>query len=471
MKKLIITEEERSKILGMHQNAVKKEFLNENKERNEKSIDDLLKIAKKTLTSESFSKLKSLLTEGSDLVTATLPNVDKAGLRAIPGWANAEQVVQKWIGARKIPFSVEEPAFWLTLEQLAVATFGDEGVAWSKKGYSPKILQKQIKDYSVDLVENVTNQITGNREEKIQLNENPDQKGLVLTVGTITATAYQPGDESGASNINDIATFCNDYNLKLNIANPGANASIAIEPYQFGNGKIIGGSFVEGNPKTTPGAGALNISEAAYGQGAILYATSTYKAASAKTAGAIKTDIKFTPGPELGSDLGEPFEIATITPKADLAQKVKEAVDSAKALGTITGIRIESGASFDEPVKYDRANFAKKVGMPVDKVPADPTKDQEGVVKDPMSGGNAFLAYYRGIAMQQALGNQGGVTPTMIAKVAKGGPTARYAKIFFTVKKPDQSTEITTQDVQSIGSGASSTDLGGLFSIYKYDLR
>ena len=110
------------------------------------------------------------------------------------------------------------------------------------------------------------------------------------------------------------------------------------------------------------------------------------------------------------------------------------------------------------------------VGMPANKVPADPTKDQAGVVKDPMTGGNAFLAYYRGIAMKNALGNQAGVTPTVVAKVETGGEAAQYAKLFFMVKKPDDSTTITKDDVASIGTKSTSADLGGKFQCIKFNV-
>jgi hypothetical protein len=154
-----------------------------------------------------------------------------------------------------------------------------------------------------------------------------------------------------------------------------------------------------------------------------------------------------------------------------MAAKVKDAVDGAKKIGTITAVRVESGASFDRPVNADNATFAKMVGMPTNKVPADPKIDKEGTVTDPMSGGNAFLAHYRGIAIQDALGNQAGVTPTMVAKVANGGDQAQYARILFTVKKPDNTNTITDDDVNSISKGSVSSDLSGIFRVVKYELR
>lgn len=162
--------------------------------------------------------------------------------------------------------------------------------------------------------------------------------------------------------------------------------------------------------------------------------------------------------------------VEVIEPEADMAQKVKEAVDGAKKLGTITAARIESGASFDRPINADNAAFAKMVGMAPNKVPADPKIDKQGTVTDPMSGGNAFLAHYRGIAIQNALGNQAGVTPTMVAKVEKGGDAAQYARIFFTVKKPDDTNTITSDDVKLIGKGSVSTDVSGQFKIVRYQL-
>jgi hypothetical protein len=470
MKKLLITEEERSRILGMHKTAIKKESLNENK----LSTDDFLDLVKKNLTNESFSKLKSLLTE-ADLVVATLPNVDKAGLRAVPGFVNAESVTKQWIADRKIPFTVEEPAFWLTLQQLNRYVFSQASDAWPKKGYNPKILQKTAKDINrQDLVAGVQYTLNGNTELEIQLNEHPEQKGKVLTNGLVSVEGFQPGDQAAASDINAIATYCNDYNLKATVANP-ASPVINLEPYKLTKAGITGGSFVEGNPKTTAGAGALDIAESVYTSGAILYATSTYKAASAQTTGVAKTDIKFIPGPELEAILPpQLFPTLEIKIASGMEKYIDEAIAAARAAagegGQITGVRIESSASFDSPVNLDQAGFAKRLGLDVTKVPKNPKVDQQGEVKDPMSGGNAFLAYNRGLALKNALGDKAGVAPTIKAVVQPGKEAAQYAKIFFLVKKRDNSTEVTDKDIQSIGQATKSTDLGGLFKLNKYDL-
>ena len=114
-------------------------------------------------------------------------------------------------------------------------------------------------------------------------------------------------------------------------------------------------------------------------------------------------------------------------------------------------------------------NFVAAVGLQPNQVPADPKKDAEGVVKDPMSGGNSFLAYMRGQALKNLVTKLvPGITPTVTAEVKTGGANARYAKVFVTVQKPDGTTDVTTDDLKTIGIGSKTISGAGTFKIYRY---
>jgi len=318
-------------------------------------------------------------------------------------------------------------------------------------------------------------------ETVIQLNESPNDPGKVLTVGIVSTTGVTGQDAGQSSDMSNILTYCNDFNIG-NIASDDYTGKkkagsyinqIDIFPYSADNkGNIKGGSFIQGNAKTTPGAGSLDLinSEQVNSTSCIIYANQQYKAASAKTTGTQTSEILWTPGPETTADLPKNlFPTLKVTMDANVAPQVTKAIEDAKKLGEITAMRIESGASYDRPVKLDQAGFAKALGLQPNQVPADPTADAEGVVKDPMSGGNAFLAYQRGQSLLKAIGNTAGVTPTMVAKVETGGDAAQYARLIFSIKKADQSTTTTKDDLNSIGAKATTTALGGQFKIVKLE--
>jgi len=432
------------------------------------SDSDLYRISQSKLLKEEISKVLNL------------PNYPTTVFTADSDFNEAADMIKSWIAQNKLTFNTPDAHVWLVFYILISEGRSGWAEKWakvSKQGNVNKILELCKSVTMVDVVRNVLSNAVSGRVE-IQMNEHPDQKGMVLTAGVIKPNSFTQGDPNGASNIREIVTFLNDHNLTNALANPLGTNGIDIEPYKIGreSRKIFNtgtDAFVPGLPGKDPGAGALDLVNAdyQYNYDAKFYSIGKFDAASAKSTGTQPTTIIFTPGEELTANLGKQlFKTGTITPESDMAAKVKEAVDGAKKIGTITAVRIESGASFDRPVNADNATFAKMVGMPTNKVPANPKVDKQGTVTDPMSGGNAFLAHYRGIAIQNALGNQAGVTPTMVAKVEKGGDAAQYARIAFTVKKPDGTNTITNDDIKSIGKGSVSSDLSGIFKVVKYDL-
>lgn len=314
----------------------------------------------------------------------------------------------------------------------------------------------------------IVDNVTWAKQTPIQLNESPDEKGKVLTVGIVTKDGPSNQTPGESSELTAIVQYMNDYNIAgitqhdYNINVSGADDMEQIN-IQYPNSMI--------QPKQ-PGAGSLNIGNS-FGEYTwpILYSTQKYTAATGASVGTQTTDVVWTEGPETKADLPQNmFAKMKIKLDATLTPLLTTAIEGAKKIGTITGLRIESGASFDEPVVLNNAAFAKEVGMASNQVPADPTLDKEGVVTDPMSGGNAFLAYMRGKAIETAIGNTAGVTPTMTATVATGGAAARFAALYFNIKKPDGTTTTTKDDLKSIGAKTNVQQLGGLLQIMKYDM-
>jgi hypothetical protein len=443
------------------------------------SDTDLYRISQTKLLKEEISSIQQL------------PGIDLALLLVDQDFANAVSVSKTWISQNTVLFNTPNADIWLTMCVLNSYNTGysDKILKNMTPGKEQRLLKlynalynnEGYKNQMADTVNDVLNK--ERTRTTIQLNEHPDTSGMVLTNGTITANQFTRGDVNGASKITDIVTFMNDHNLTNSLVNLMGDNCIELYRYKiipkisapgYQRKKALDGndSFISGDVGK-PGVGALSIVDAAFYNNSrpVFYSTLKFNAAAAVTTGKQITTVTFTAGEELTADLGKQlFKTGTIEPGSDMAAKVKDAVDGAKKIGTITAVRVESGASFDRPVNADNATFAKMVGMPTNKVPADPKIDKEGTVTDPMSGGNAFLAHYRGIAIQDALGNQAGVTPTMVAKVANGGDQAQYARILFTVKKPDNTNTITDDDVNSISKGSVSSDLSGIFRVVKYEL-
>ena len=299
-------------------------------------------------------------------------------------------------------------------------------------------------------------------EWTIQCNVSPDDPTKILTFGVVTAKAAT-GTNAGESSLPaDVVQYLNDYNM-------GSLITVLCENKVKNVINIDEDSIEPGDPNTDPGAGSLYVGEATNAYYMIAYSQTAFQAASAGTQVTTSTETVWTPGPETKADLPKNlFPVLSVKLDPAVSPEISKAIEAAKSLGQITSIRIESGASFDEPVKLDNAGFAAKLGLQPNQVPANPTKDAEGVVKDPMSGGNAFLAYQRGQAMLNAIGNTAGVTPTVVATVAKGGDAARYARLVFSIKKPDQSTTTTKDDIANIGMKSATSDVAGKMQILAF---
>lgn len=298
----------------------------------------------------------------------------------------------------------------------------------------------------------------------IQCNVSPDDPTKILTVGVVTA-AGATGTNMGESSLPaDVVQYLNDYNM-------GVLTNVLPTGKAINDIVIINEDSIEpGDPNKDPGAGSLYVNETNNAYYMIAYSQTAFQAASAGTKVTTSSETVWTPGPETTADLPKNlFPVLSVKLDPAVSPEIAKAIEAAKSLGQITSVRIESGASFDRAVKLDNAGFAKQLGLQPSQVPADPTKDAEGVVKDPMSGGNAFLAYQRGQSMLAAVGNSAGVTPTVVATVAKGGDAAQYARLIFGIKKPDQSTTTTKEDIANIGMKSATTDVAGKMQILAFE--
>jgi hypothetical protein len=429
--------------------------------------ENMIRFNTKNLNEHQIRKLLNEQLSVSGTPTSGLPVINQFANDSSlwgPGFTGAYNTTKALLTRNKVPFAVgtDLAAAWI---QIITNINNNPGTGKAKS----------IEDFKNFMELNTTPPAFTSNE--IQLNESPDVKGKVLTSGIITKTSKtgeQPGE---ASDINDIVQFCNDYNLNDMVKGITSLKTlikfnvIQIVPYSTKNKYIINAAqnFVAGDTRSTPGAGSL-IVEPNEMNNPCIYSLTKYEAAAAQSVGKQITTITVTPGPVVPIDATDAFEVLKTQLSTKGTEDITTAVAGLSKLGKITGVSIESAASFDEPVKLDNAGFAKQLGLQPNQVPADPTKDAEGEVKDPMSGGNAFLAYQRGQALKNLITNLiPGVTPTVTAKVAKGGAAARYAKVNITVQKPDGTTEITSDDLNTQGIGSKTTSGEGTFKIYRYD--
>lgn len=439
--------------------------------------ENMIRFGTRNLTENQIKQiLKEQLSVSAGSPTSAVPVVNQFVNDSTlwgPQFTATYNTVKAVLSRNQVPFSVgiDLAAAWLTMARYL------EGIDKTKFKAAFKSLQS-----FVQFIENLgaldANSFTS---VEIQLNESTNEKGKVLTSGVITKTSVTGNQPGESSDINDIVQFCNDYNLQVTakcITNTGIfiDGTISIDPYTPGGGysiasgakgEIKGGTFVQGMPGRVAGAGSLNLVN--NGGEFYIYSLTKYIAASAGSTGKQLTTIVITPGPVVPIDATDAFEILQIQLSQTGTEEIKTALTGLQSIGKITDIRIESAASYDEEVTLNNAEFAKKVGLQPNQVPADPTKDAQGVVKDPMSGGNAFLAYMRGEALKNLVTQLiPGITPTVTAEVKIGGAKARYAKVFVTVQKPDGSTEVTTDDLKTIGVGSKTVSGAGTFKIYKY---
>lgn len=438
-----------------------------------------------------------------NLTENQIKKILKEALGAIPAATNPDPVIQSFVTTKTnwgplfkqnvnsalnllnkytplfSVLTVEEAAAWLAFSRAALTADVSKNPI-VKAGKSVEKLQQEM-EYQFD---GATYSITAWEDETvIQLNESPDEKGKVLTVGVVTSTGVTGLEPGNSSAYEDIIKLCNDYNIgqlastDYRATKKGSYVSqIIIDPYSIS--KQRQGNYIEASSFTSgyvgqPGVGSLDIENSLDTQTlrVVLYSSEQYKAASGVSTGTQNTTITYIPGPEVTAPLPPNlFPILGIKLDPAASPAIATAIADMKKLGEITAVRVESGASYDRAVKLDNAGFAKAVGMQPNQVPADPTADAEGEVKDPMSGGNAFLAYQRGQAILNAIGNTAGVTPTMKAEVKTGGDAAQYARLVFTVKKADNTTTVTADDLKSIGVASSTEKLGGQMKIVRLSL-
>lgn len=420
---------------------------------------------KRLITEQTLSVIANGTKSPVPVINEFVNSMDNWGSKFTEAHRNAVN----YFNNNKIPFNnISTAATWFVLCLIL-----PEG----KSGSIPRASLKDVTSF-INYIEtrDPVGDTRGWSNMEIQLNKAPENNSI-LTVGTITPTVVQGSDPGAYSDLNDIVLFCNNYNIQQIAKAIGVDIGfdlLNIEPYradaQIAKNQILGGTFTQGEVGQ-PGVGSLDLPESIrYFGGLICYSTAKFEAASAKSTGKQITIIDKTPGPTVPINATDTFEKAGIKLSDIGKNQIKAAMDEIKNLGTILSVNIKSAASFDEPVKSDtRQKFADQVGLPVNEVPEKPQQDKLGTVTDPMYGGNSFLAYKRGQALLEYVKQLlPGITPKVESVVEKGEAAARYAKIFVEVKKSDGTTEITRDDLNKLEAGAKTTDVAGIYKIYKH---
>lgn len=436
--------------------------------------ENMLRFGVKNLNESQIKSIRTLMTEFT--AANDLPAI--AGLEQLKTNVKTK-AAYTWfttaISTYGIKFSnaISDPALYLTLGFFIEQAFNSEGIRKAVlKGkditkYFGSAAMLGAKSNSWD--DRIADKPGVRNRTMIQFNESPSQKGKVLTVDKITVAGPDGSGPGQASDYSDIQMFLNDQALKTYIT---IGQSHVPEPYQVdGRGNIANGSFIGGNPKTTPGAGSLELdfdfsSRNGMSGGLNLLGSINFNPESSQTTGTTTTTTTFTPGPEIVPELGELFATGKIQLAAGKADEIAAAVKDAQQLGKIVKIRIESSASANRGTNMTRDQFAKMVGLPANQVPEDPKiNNKSDNVTDPMEGGNAFLAVKRAQVAGGAVKSVSPVAPTITAKIQDGGDAAQYVKVFITVKKPDNTTTITQDELDNIGTGASNDSLAGKFQV------
>jgi len=432
--------------------------------------ENMLRFGVKNLNESQLESIQSLIKEYT--APPALPAI--TGLDGLKDDPNTK-TVYSWVNTKLSQFDIKfsnaisDPAAYLTAGIIADTAYYEAKFRKKMLNGTDIVKLTRSKLFTTGLF---SDQISGYRDYKkyiVQFNESPSQKGKVATRDVITAAGALDGSGEGqASDYTQIQMFLNDSALKQYLI---FGESINIEPYQSAKGAIVGGDFfTSGNPKTTPGAGALDLTNLEFDSTQDSYAycsligTVNYDPESSQTTGTTTTTTTFEPGAEISPELGELFATGKIQLAAGKADEIAAAVKDAQKLGKIVKIRIESSASANRGTTSDRAAFAKMVGLPVDQVPQNPgVNNKSNNVTDPMEGGNAFLAVKRAQVAGAAVKSVSPVTPTITAKIQDGGDAAQYVKVFMTVQKPDNTTTVTQDDLKNIGAGASNDSLAGKF--------
>jgi len=291
----------------------------------------------------------------------------------------------------------------------------------------------------------------------LQLNLAPGNqiKGIVpyiLTVGKVKAASGPDGNTPGNKSVyTEVQKWMNDSNLKTYLTS-GATT------------RVDKNFFIGGDPKKGGGAGSLDLVNNPFDKGdnsgMVFYGLKDFVPQSGQTTATTKSTTTFTPGAEISPELGELFPTGKIQLAAGKAEEIAAAVKDAQQLGKIIKMRIESSASADRGTNMTREKFAAMVGLPVNQVPVDPSiNNKSDNVTDPMEGGNAFLAVKRAQVAGAAVKSITKMTPVIQAKIQDGGDAAQYVKLFMTVQKPDNTTTVTQDDLENIGTAEQSTNV------------
>jgi hypothetical protein len=389
---------------------------------------------------------------------------------------------------RKIRFSADNYHYGLLLaasRELPYLQYPLAKMAAKKKSLSPKMVEK-LTNYKFNKKVGVMSFLAQAEKmiaklkapvAKFPLTAWEKQQFHVLVKGSVTATELRDFTTVSRVKLTDMCMFMNDINLDTAL-------EILItkkEPRRFWG--VADGT----DPATVLNEQGQFLLEKFNNRDSWmpLFSDAEYTEASGGTNITFTKWTDIIPGPLLEMPLkGTLFETGKIAVTPELTKQVTEAYAAAQAYakakgGEIVSAVVRSGASSGRPVKGTPEDFAASVGMSVNDVPtADKLgKDTPGKVTDPKASGNAFLAWYRGVAAEEELKKAGFTLPTSRAPEI-GGPVGdenpdaamdaqQYVQIGFEVQVDGQRIEHSREDIErtfKAGGGK-----GGQLILHMYD--
>jgi hypothetical protein len=410
-------------------------------------------------------------------------------------------------------FSQEKAADWILLGYIRLYA----GTNWLKK---PKIDGKWVDKVKSDLKKwgDIVNEISKKIETNMaddtvswneyQFNQSPEDSNNINTLGKITAGGLDPnqGQYPSNSNLEEICRYVNTYNLVNNIL-VGWETSTG---YEYGMPDIIeekgktqgyldfkGGTFIDNSAakesfQKNPTVGNREA------QDIYFWSLKGYTPPSSKTK---STTTKPDPIKQVG-DVIEPspidagYKALYYKPSDEALNKLLETLNKVKEIGEIVELtvygsasteRIDMGTANQGKEGQALINYWKEKGQPGadkfvpaaanlngTKLPADKVINGSGVagiVTDPMASGNAFLAKLRCDEIANFLSANQFTPAKRVYQITQGTDDARFIKVSFKVKKPDETTTLDPKVVlQTVSSVGSVKDYGAVFKCKVADI-
>jgi hypothetical protein len=414
--------------------------------------------------------------------------------------------ILQFLKANEILFNIsqEEAADWILLGYIRLYA----GNNWLRQ---PKIDGKWIERVKKDLIKwgSILNQISEKVETNMaidnidwteyQFNQNAKNKNNINTLGKITVAGLDQsiGQAPSDSNLEEVCKYVNTYNLVNNVFVSWETST----GYEYGMPEIVndknsstngyldfkGGTFVDMSARKNKiiksGTTIDNETDDIY-----FWSLKGYKPDITKTSSAVTPEKKIViVGNKLEPDpIEAKYAPLMYMPAADSLNQLLEVLTSAQKVGTITDLVVYGSAS-TETINMGNAKQAETLlmkwrgekqpganNMLVNELPLDAVINGAGavgVVKDPKASGNAFLATLRANQIATFLSSKGFTVSQKIAQITSGTDAARFIKVSFNVKQPDNNTIIPAQTVlKTVESLGGTKDYAAIFKCKVADI-